>query len=146
MPDGIRPAATPSPDKGRAGEGFAAATQKHKFHAYDPRLTAFARANRKVPTPAETLLWQKVLRGKQFGGYKFLRQKPIGPYVVDFYCAALNLVIEIDGDSHAEQQKYDAARTLFLEQQGLRVLRYANLNNLPGVYTHLQQQLEQSPP
>lgn len=119
MPDGIRPAATPSPDKGRAGEGFAAATQKHKFHAYDPRLTAFARANRKVPTPAETLLWQKVLRGKQFGGYKFLRQKPIGPYVVDFYCAALNLLIEIDGDI---------------------------LNNLPGVYAHLQQQLEQSPP
>lgn len=140
--------ATPSPDKGRAGEGFAVATQKHKFHAYDPSLTAFARANRKVPTPAENLLWQKVLRGKRFGGYKFLRQKPIGPYVVDFYCAELQLLIEIDGDSHAEQQKYDAARTLFLEQQSLRVLRYANrdvLNNLPGVCEHLQQQLDQTP-
>ena len=146
--DGGNSTATPSPDKGRAGEGFAIAAPKQKFLAYDKRLTAFARANRQQPTPAENLLWQKVLRGKQFGGYKFLRQKPIGPYVVDFYCAELKLVIEIDGDSHAEQQKYDAARSLFLEQQGLRVLRYANrdlLNNLPGVYEHLQQQLEQSP-
>lgn len=149
MPDGIRPAATPSPDKGRAGEGFAAVTRKNKFIAYDQRLTTFARANRQEPTPAENLIWQKVLRNRQLCGHKFLRQKPIGPYVVDFYCAELQLVVEIDGDSHAEQQDYDAQRTTFLESHGLRVLRYANrdiLNNLPGVYAHLQQQLEQSPP
>ena len=139
--------ATPSPDKGRAGEGFEAAPPKHKFLAYEKRLTAFARTNRQQPTPAENLIWQKVLRNRQFFGHKFLRQKPIGPYVVDFYCAELNLVIEIDGDSHAEQQDYDAKRTAFLEGQGLRVLRYTNrdiLNNLPGVYEHLQQQLEQT--
>lgn len=171
MPDGIRQAATPSPDKGRggegcalsalrtcptpspdkgrAGEGFAAVIRKNKFIAYDQRLTAFARANRQQPTPAENLIWQKVLRNRQLCGHKFLRQKPLGPYVVDFYCAELQLVIEIDGDSHAEQQDYDAQRTTFLESHGLRVLRYANrdiLNNLPGVYAHLQQQLEQSPP
>lgn len=141
--------ATPSPDKGRAGEGFAAVTRKNKFIAYDQRLTTFARANRQEPTPAENLIWQKVLRNRQLCGHKFLRQKPIGPYVVDFYCAELQLVVEIDGDSHAEQQDYDAQRTTFLESHGLRVLRYANrdiLNNLPGVYAHLQQQLEQSPP
>jgi very-short-patch-repair endonuclease len=133
-----RSTATPSPDKGRAGEGF-------RFQSYDKRLTALARENRQVPTPAENLLWQKVLRGKQFGGYKFHRQKPIGPYIVDFYCAELKLVIEIDGDSHAEQPDYDAQRTAFLESHGLHVLRYANrdiLNNLPSVFEHLQTQLE----
>ncbi|MCB4358560.1 endonuclease domain-containing protein [Quatrionicoccus australiensis] len=139
--------ATPSPDKGRAGEGFEATIRKNKFLSYDQRLTAFARTNRQQPTPAENLIWQKVLRNRQFFGHKFLRQKPIGPYVVDFYCAELNLAIEIDGDSHAEQQDYDAKRTAFLESHGLRVLRYPNreiLNNLPGVYEHLQQQLEQT--
>ncbi len=138
-PDEIGRTPTPSPDKGRAGEGLGAAAKKN-FLAYDKRLTAFARANRQQPTPAENLLWQKVLRDRQFHGYKFLRQKPIGPYIADFYCAELKLVIEIDGDSHACQGDYDAARTAFLEQYGVRVLRYANrdiLNHLPGVYEHL---------
>ncbi|MFZ2971604.1 MAG: endonuclease domain-containing protein [Ferribacterium limneticum] len=115
------------------------------FLKYEKRLTTLARANRKAPTPAENLLWQKVLRSRQFDGHKFHRQKPIGPYVVDFYCAELKLVIEVDGDSHAEQAEYDAQRTAFLGSHGLHVLRYANrdiLNNLPGVYEHLQTQLE----
>lgn len=77
---------TPSPDKGRAGEGL-------KFLPYDKRLTALARENRRNPTPAETLLWQKVLRSKQFSHYKFHRQKPIGSYIVDFYCPEPRLVI-----------------------------------------------------
>jgi very-short-patch-repair endonuclease len=130
--------ATPSPDKGRAGEGLG-------YLPYEKRLTAFARSNRKEPTPAENLLWQKVLRSRQFYGHKFLRQKPIDTYVVDFYCAELKLVIEIDGDSHAEQFDYDAQRTAYLNSLGLRVLRYANcdiLNNLAGVYEHLHSQLE----
>ena len=131
-------AAAPSPDKGRAGEGL-------PFLPYNKKLTIFARANRKEATPAENLLWQKTLRSRQLNGHKFLRQKPIGPYVVDFYCAELKLVIEIDGDSHDQQLSYDAQRTAFLESLGLRVLRYANrdiLNNLPGIYEHLQTQLE----
>jgi very-short-patch-repair endonuclease len=133
---------TPSPDKGRVGEGLPTAETKSKpkHLPYNPRLTELARANRKNPTPAETLLWQKVLRAKQFAQHKFHRQKPIGPYVVDFYCADLLLVIEIDGDSHAEQIEYDAERTAFLNRLGLRVLRYTNfeiLNNLPGVFDDL---------
>jgi very-short-patch-repair endonuclease len=111
-----------------------------KFLPYDRNLTSRARENRRNPTPAETLLWQKVLRGKQFNQYKFLRQKPIGSYIVDFYCAELRLVIEIDGDSHAEQLDYDARRTEALNRLGLNVLRYANrdvLNNLPGLYDNL---------
>ncbi len=132
--------ASPSPDKGRAGEGL-------KFHAYEKHLTPLARENRKNPTPAENFLWQKVLRNRQFHGHKFLRQKPIGPFIADFYCAELKLVIEIDGDSHAAQEGYDARRTAFRENRGLHVLRYANrgvLNNLSGVYEHLQIQLETS--
>jgi very-short-patch-repair endonuclease len=118
-----------------------------KFHAYDKNLTAYARENRKNPSQAENLLWQKILRNRQFNGHKFLRQKPIGPYIADFYCAELKLVIEIDGDSHAVHADYDARRTAFLENRGLRVLRYANsdiLNNLSGVYEHLQIQPETS--
>jgi very-short-patch-repair endonuclease len=115
------------------------------FLRYDKKLTSYACANRKEPSPAENLLWQQILRSRQFNGHKFLRQKPIGPYIVDFYCAELKLVIEIDGDSHAEQVEYDTQRTAFLESHGLRVLRYANrdvLNNLSGVYEHLQTHLE----
>ena len=129
---------TPSPDKGRAGEGLG-------FLKYDKRLTALARENRKNPTPAETLIWQKLLRSKQLEHYKFHRQKPIGPYVVDFYCSELHLVIEIDGDSHADQIAYDVQRTEYLNGLGLRVIRYANndvLSNLSGVFddfsTHIQ--------
>jgi very-short-patch-repair endonuclease len=115
------------------------------FLKYDKRLTALARENRKTPTPAEALIWQKVLRSKQLEHHKFLRQKPIGPYIVDFYCAELRLVIEIDGDSHAEQADYDTQRTEYLNALGLRVIRYENrdvINNLPGIYEHLQTNLE----
>ena len=137
---------TPSPDKGkvapatfaigRVGEGLTTPKYLH----YDPKLTTFARANRKAPTPAETTIWHKLLRNRQFHGYKFLRQKPIGPYIVDFYCAELKLVIEIDGDSHAAQKAYDAQRTDFLNQRGIRVLRYTNLDvsqHLAGIYDDL---------
>ena len=115
---------TPSPDKGkvapatfaigRAGEGL-------KFLPYDKRLTALARENRRNPSPAQTLLWQKVLRGKQFEHSKFLLPRPIGDYILDFYCAERRLVIEIYGDSHAGQLEYDAQRTHFLNSLGLNV-------------------------
>ncbi len=127
--------ATPSPDKGRAGEGL-----KRHYLPYDPRLTALARENRKNPTPAETVLWQKVLRHQQFEHHKFHRQKPIGSFIVDFYCPELHLVIEVDGDSHAQQVDYDRRRTQFLNGLGLRVLRYTNadiLQNLAGVFDDL---------
>ncbi|KAF7599048.1 MAG: hypothetical protein CGU29_09090 [Candidatus Dactylopiibacterium carminicum] len=131
---------TPSPDKGRAGEGF-----QRRFLPYAQALTALARANRRNPTPAEALLWRRVLRHRQFAHYKFHRQKPIGHYIVDFYCAELGLVVEVDGDSHAAQAEYDAARTRFLAGQGLRVLRYRNgdvLQNLSGVFDDLTRHLQ----
>ncbi len=73
-----------------------------------------------------------------FQEFSFNRQKPIGQYIVDFYCHQLRLVIEIDGDTHYDEQakKYDLNRTAYLETQGLKVVRFTNLdimNNIDGV-------------
>ncbi|MBY0565367.1 MAG: DUF559 domain-containing protein [Hyphomonadaceae bacterium] len=66
-------------------------------------------------TPAEARLWLQLRSGKL--GASFRRQHPIGPYYVDFCCAALKIVIELDGGQHAKRTAYDAARTAFLEQR-----------------------------
>jgi very-short-patch-repair endonuclease len=142
---GAPAALAPSPDKGRVGEGLA---QHRPFIPYDPRLTALARANRKNPTPAETRLWNQVLRQRQFSQYKFLRQKPIDRFIVDFYCSALRLVIEVDGDSHAGLAEADAERSRILASHALTVLRYANrdiLGNIDGVYADLLRWLQDNP-
>jgi very-short-patch-repair endonuclease len=136
---------SPSLDKGRAGEGFAFDSGEgfafdSAYLPYNKNLTTPARENRSNPTVAENRIWQKVLRMRQFADYKFLRQKPVGDYIVDFYCAGLQLVIEIDGDSHAETAEYDAERTRFLGSLGLRVIRFSNddvLRNIEGVYDEL---------
>ncbi|MFZ5502432.1 MAG: endonuclease domain-containing protein [Pseudomonadota bacterium] len=110
------------------------------FLPYDPKLTALARENRKNPTAAEQKIWFGVLRLRQFSAYKFLRQKPIDRFIVDFYCASLHWVIEIDGDSHAEDVAYDADRTHILQRYGLTVIRYGNhdvMHNISGVYDDL---------
>jgi len=84
-----------------------------------------ARALRSQMTDAETLLWQH-LRGRRFQGFKFRRQRPLGPYILDFVCLEVGLVIEVDGGQHAEAQTYDEHRTTFIEKQGLRVIRFWN--------------------
>src|SRR5665648_645230 len=75
-------------------------------------------------SPIEQRLWH-ALRGTQLGA-SFRRQHPVGPYVLDFYCASLRLAIELDGDTHASRAEHDALRTRFLEARGIRVLRFAN--------------------
>ena len=135
----------PSPDKGRAGEGFAV---DFAFLPYNKDLTARARENRKNPTKAESKIWNEVLRMRQFADYKFLRQKPIDNYIVDFYCSELQLVIEIDGNSHAESVEYDAERTKVLESLKLAVVRYTNdevLRNIRGVFDDLNRMIENIP-
>ncbi len=81
---------------------------------------------RKNSTSPEQKLWQKI-RNKQLG-VKFRRQHGIGRYIADFYSAELNLVIEIDGDSHFEQnaEEYDLERNNFMNGLGIRVLRFTN--------------------
>jgi len=87
-------------------------------------------------TDAETLLWAHI-RGKQLGCW-FNRQKPIGKYIVDFYCRSAKLVIEVDGGQHfiEENIEQDKARDEYLESLGLTVLRFTNsdvIKNLEGV-------------
>ncbi len=104
---------------------------------YKKQLKNTARNMRNNPTDAEKKLW-RMLRGKQVNGFQFYRQKTIGRYIVDFYCAKLNLVIEVDGGGHFEetQMQADKERTVFLVGMGLNVLRFSNLDvlkNMDGV-------------
>jgi very-short-patch-repair endonuclease len=96
------------------------------FHLpYDSRLVDRAKSMRQNPTPAEKKLWRGYLRTFKF---RILRQRPIDHFIVDFYCATLKLVIEIDGESHSTDQgkAYDVERTRILEGYGLRVVRFRN--------------------
>jgi very-short-patch-repair endonuclease len=83
-----------------------------------------ARELRRRPTLPEGMLWQ-VLR-KRPNGLKFRRQHPFGWYIVDFYCPAAQLVVEVDGDSHSlgNNPRHDARRDRWLREQGLRVVRF----------------------
>jgi len=138
----VKPHIQYPPDKGGKGG----------YIPYNPTLVEKARENRKNPTPAEKKLWFEVLQNKRFADLKFTRQKPLDEYIVDFYCAELMLVIEIDGDSHAEQAEYDEQRTARLNRLGIEVIRYTNrevLNNLEGVYSDLLERIRvrrQKPP
>jgi very-short-patch-repair endonuclease len=93
-----------------------------KIH-YNPKLKTFARELRKQGVLSEVLLWD-YLKGRKMKGYQFMRQKPIGEYIVDFYCSKLKLAIEIDGESHDGKFSYDMHRQSFLESMGLTVLRF----------------------
>jgi|GEM_PF-295047 very-short-patch-repair endonuclease len=94
---------------------------------YNRRLKFTARNLRSKPTDCEQVLWSRVRR-KQILGIQFYRQKPIGRFVVDFYAPMAKLVVEVDGAQHldSQMQELDAERTNYLEQQGLRVLRFNN--------------------
>jgi len=97
-----------------------------KIH-YNPKLKPLARKLRNNSTLSEILLWEE-LKNRKMLGFKFLRQKPIGDYIVDFFCNKLKLVIEIDGDSHREENfTYDMKRQKWLESKGLTVLRFDDL-------------------
>jgi very-short-patch-repair endonuclease len=100
----------------------------------DPQVRYRARLNarrmRKAPTPAEDALWQK-LRRHQLGA-QFRRQHSIGRYIVDFYCAAAQLVIEIDGSAH-DEPSHDAERQEYLASLRLRVLRFRNAEVLERI-------------
>ena len=95
------------------------------FLPYDKNLKDFSIELRTYSTLSEVLLWQK-LKGRQFRGYAFNRQKPLGHFIVDFYSKKLQLVIEIDGDSHfyPESVVQDQKRQLILEKMHLFFLRF----------------------
>lgn len=97
-------------------------------HPYSSHLKERAKELRGQPTPAEKLFWNSLRKMPFYETVVFNRQKPIGNYITDFFCHQLQLIIEIDGDSHgpAHAQSKDAERTEFLESQGLTVLRFTN--------------------
>ena len=94
---------------------------------YSTTKVAQARSLRQNATEVERKLWSH-LRKKQIGGLRFRRQHPLGPYIVDFFCGSARLVVELDGDQHGEDQNeaYDQKRTLWIEAQGYRVVRFSN--------------------
>ena len=103
-----------------------------------------AKENRKNSTKAEKKMWNEILRNK-LTGYKFVRQKPINNFILDFYSSEILFAIEIDGDSHYENRKYDEKRTVILNKLGIKVIRYTNIeiiNSIDGVYLDLLKKIK----
>jgi len=105
--------------------------------SYNKNLKGYSRVLRRNMTNAERLLWSK-LKGKQLKGFQFNRQKPIGNYIVDFYCLNAKLVIEVDGGQHYRHdgKQEDRVRDDYMAQHGLRVLRFSDrdiFENIDGV-------------
>jgi very-short-patch-repair endonuclease len=102
-----------------------------------------ARQLRRDQTDAEQALWGR-LRDRQICDAKFRRQHPIGPFVADFCCPQQKLIVELDGGQHAEAIAEDEKRSLFLEAQGYRVVRFWNhevLTNTDGVLERIAEVL-----
>ncbi len=108
-------------------------------YKHNPKLTPNARELRKNMTKEEKQLWYNYLRKCKV---RFLRQKVIDNYIVDFYCAKLNLIIELDGSQHYEEKglKYDKIRTEKLETRQLTIIRIPNneiWHNFDGVCEYI---------
>ena len=89
------------------------------------RTRAFAKDLRRASSDAERILWG-LLRNRRLNGYKFRRQSPMGPYIVDFLSVERQLVVELDGGQHVSRTAYGDIRTRFLNENGYRVLRFWN--------------------
>ncbi|HUV55815.1 MAG TPA: endonuclease domain-containing protein [Dehalococcoidales bacterium] len=117
---------------------------------YNGNLKQYSRQLRENMTDAERHLWTKIRR-KQVKGYQFYRQKPIGDYIVDFFCPRAKLVIEVDGSQHFsdEMTEYDRIRNEYLSSLGLRVLRFTNadvLAHIERVVESIEGKIPLSPP
>ena len=115
-------------------------------YKHNKKIVPLAKALRNNLTKEEKHLWYDFLRNYPI---RFIRQKVIGKYIVDFYCAKAKLVVELDGSQHYEDsgKAYDTLRTEFLEQYGLKVIRISNLdvnNNFEGVCLFIDSEVKQS--
>ena len=106
--------------------------QNKKFISYNNNLNFRAKDLRNNLTTAEKKLWYEFLRGHE---YRFVRQKVIGNYIIDFYCQKLKLGIEIDGGTHLgdKNEEYDKNRTEELNKSGIKILRFWNDDILKGL-------------
>lgn len=112
---------------------------------YNNNLKEISKDLRRKPTAAEERLWERL--ELKHPGYVFYRQKPIGDYIVDFYCNQAKLVIEVDGDYHLDKDVggNDRVRNAFMKNLGLTVLRFSNhrvLNDIDKVAAEIRLQLE----
>ena len=136
----------PSPLPGRGG----GSRKENMYRFYRPSAIMNARGLRKTQTNAEGILWD-ALRKNQFHNLHFRRQHPIGKYVLDFFCDALALGIELDGSVHdnEEQKEKDADRTAYMKEAGIRVIRFRNNEveeHLEKVLSVLEQNLPSPAP
>lgn len=121
--------------------------QKNKYLFYNVKLKDKAKKMRNEMTAAEKKLWYDYLRQTK---YRWLRQKPIDNFIVDFYCSELRLVIEVDGATHLESRDiyYNKKRTKELEKLGLKVLRFWNddiFNGLNEVINIIEGKIPHTP-
>ena len=115
--------------------------KKYKELPYNPKLKERAKKLRKAGNLSEVLFWNQI-KQKKFNSLDFHRQKIIGNYIVDFYCPELNLVVEIDGESHNDKVEYDKERDSYFQSLGLKVLHFDDLDikkNLAGVIDSLKE-------
>jgi len=106
-------------------------------------LTNIARMLRQRSTKAEKVLWRK-LSSRQLEGYKFRRQQPIGPYIVDFVNFEEGIIIELDGGQHATDRERDTEREDWLKGEGFQIIRFWNndvFQNLDGVLETIRRKL-----
>ena len=113
----------------------------HSNHHYNKELKMFARELRtNTISKAEKYIWKSLLSKRQTG-YKFLRQRPISNFIVDFYCPDLKLIIEIDGNSHNNKGSYDDYRELKLKGLGNDIVRFSEgdaMNNFDEVSNQIR--------
>ena len=116
------------------------------YRKHNKNIVPFAKELRKNMTKEEKHLWYDFLRNYPI---KFTRQKVLGKYIADFYCAKANLVVELDGSGHYEDVGLmnDEKRTQYLEQYGIKVIRISNLDvlrNFEGVCMYIDNEVNQS--
>ena len=98
---------------------------------YNKNLKHFSRKLRKSGTKGEAIIWRDVLKARKMKGYQFNRQFPIDNYIIDFISRKLNLIIEIDGNSHIGKSKEDYERQKHLEDMGFQFLRFSEAGVIP---------------
>ena len=122
-------------------------SDKRNILSYNPRLKLLARNLRNNSTLSEIILWYH-LKNKQIKGYDFHRQKPIGEYIVDFFCKELMFAIEIDGYTHDSEEKIikDLKRQKELESYGVHIIRFLDSdikNNIGGVIQCIEEWIDE---
>lgn len=121
---------------------------KRQIIPYNPELKELAKELRRNMTMSEVLLWNE-LKQKRMLGFDFDRQRPIGNFIVDFYCKDLSLAIEIDGDTHIYRYDYDEERQKNLEKLGVCFLRFNDIEvkkNMLNVLRVIEDWIEKNKP